>query len=136
MFERSTIISTNVLNILKKSPSPLSATKILEKLSQKSLKPNKATIYRILKKLLDKQVIAEITVRSGVTYYEFSKQSYHKHFICNQCEMVFCLDEYEIKIEKNNINQAHKEKKFTIQSYEFNIYGICDTCISIEKGVT
>ena len=68
MFDRSTIVSTSVYNILQSATHPLSVQMILNELNKQSIIPNKATVYRILKKLKDKNAINEFSVRNGGSF--------------------------------------------------------------------
>ena len=127
MFERQTIISSEVLELLKNSKCPLSVLDIMIALKKKQFTPNKTTIYRIIKKLLSKNIITEINIKNGQAEFELADKN-HYHFYCNSCDTTFCLD-YEISL-KNQINFSKllPDKKFHIQSHKFNLYGICDPC--------
>ena len=127
MLERSTTISNSVIDILKQSNHPLSASKIMQQLNKMSLRPNKTTIYRIIKKLLDKKIITEITIQNGAAFYEFTKKDHH-HFICNQCDTVFCLHTEMINNQKETFKQLLKNKPFIVQSHKLNLYGLCEPC--------
>ena len=70
MFERQTIISSKVFELLKNSKHPLSVLDIISALNKEQFTPNKTTIYRILKKLLAKHAITEINIRNGQTKFE------------------------------------------------------------------
>ena len=127
MLERNTIISSNVIRILKESAHPLSVSHVMESLARKDLNPNKATIYRILKKLIHKNELTEITVRNGASYFEL-KKDHHHHFICNQCETAFCLDGCHVHAQNIDVSRLLPTKKFKIESHDFNVYGICEAC--------
>ena len=128
MLERKTTISSHVLTTLESSSYPLSVPQIMDQLNQKELHPNKTTIYRILEKLAKKNVVTEVTIRSGTTYYEFSNKHHHHHFICNECETVFCLDTCHVEAQQMNLSSLLPSKQFKIQSHDFNLYGTCEPC--------
>ena len=69
MFERNTNISSSVLSILQNTKQPLSVKQIIKNLQEISISANKTTIYRIIKKLIDKKEITEIVINSGIKYY-------------------------------------------------------------------
>ena len=95
-------------------------------LKEKGLEPNKSTIYRILKKLIDHNQVREVLVRDSAAYFELRKE-HHNHFVCQLCKKVLCLhqDEFsQIKPEK-----LMESKKFKVNSIDFNIYGICQPCL-------
>ena len=127
MLDRKTTISSQVLRQLEKASSPLSVAQIMERLMHQGLSPNKTTIYRILEKLKLKKVVDEIPVRSGVSYYEFS-QEHHHHFICNVCDTVFCLQSCHVHLHGIVLENLLPNSHFTIQSHDFNLYGVCESC--------
>lgn len=131
MLERKTTISSNVLKLIEKSKFPLSVPQILNQLKKKGLSPNKTTIYRILEKLINGNMVSEIAVRNGATYYEFSHGHHHHHFICNECETVFCLDACHVESNHINLNALLPNKQFKIQSHDFNLYGVCEPCSKV-----
>ena len=127
MLERNTIVSSNVISMLKESAHPLSVSHIIEALKYKDINPNKATIYRILKKLIHKNELTEITVRNGASYFEL-KKDHHHHFICTQCATAFCLDGCHVHTQNIDVSTLLPTKKFKVESHDFNVYGICDSC--------
>lgn len=127
MLERKTTISSHVLKQLEESLYPLSVTQIMEQLDKRGLNPNKTTIYRILEKLINKKAVAEIAIRNGATYYEFA-HGHHHHFICNQCDTVFCLDACHVESQDINLTELLPNQQFKIQSHDFNLYGVCEPC--------
>lgn len=129
VLERKTTISNHVLRQLEDSHHPLSVSQIMDRLAKHNMNPNKTTIYRILDKLITKGAVTEISVRNGATFYEFSHQHHH-HFICNECETVFCLDACHVHSHGINLTELLPNKKFKIQSHDFNLYGVCEPCSS------
>jgi Fur family ferric uptake transcriptional regulator len=127
MFDRTTIVSSNVYDILQTTQNPLSVQMIINQLKKKSLHPNKATIYRILKKLKDKNAITEFTARNGASFYEISGQHHH-HFICNHCDTAYCLSGCHMETKHISISDLLPNNNFKPESHDFNIYGICEPC--------
>ena len=124
MVERKTKVSDGVIEILKKAASPLSVFQILDQLKDNGLHPNKTTIYRIINKLLNTRVISEIATKNkGNSYELFTKN--HFHFICNQCDNISCLDDDKAI----NMDALISNKKFKIESKNFNFYGVCELCL-------
>lgn len=128
MLERKTATSTQVIKELEQSKTPLSVAQILELLNKSGLRPNKTTVYRILEKLILKKAITEVNVRQGASYYELSSVHHHHHFICHDCETVFCLESCHVDAHHIDLSQLLPNKDFKIQSHDFNLYGICEPC--------
>ena len=129
MFDRSTIVSTSVYNILQSANHPMSVQMILNELNKQSIIPNKATVYRILKKLKDKNAINEFSVRNGGSFFEITKHHHH-HFICNECDVAYCLPGCNMETQKINIGDLLPNANFKAESHDFNIYGTCEPCSS------
>lgn len=128
MLERKTAVSSNVLKILQKAKHPLSVADITDLLNKKKLRPNKTTIYRILEKLMQKKAVSEVSVRNGASYYEMSRGHHHHHFICNECDTVFCLDVCLVDEHRINLSSLLPTAQFKIQFHDFNLYGVCEPC--------
>ena len=129
MFERNTIVSSHVLNLINESNHPLSVSEIMTQLEIQGYTPNKTTVYRILNKLVDKKVATKFSVRNGVSYFEVS-QDHHHHFICNECETAFCLGGCPFESNLINYNRLFPNKKFKVKYHEFNLYGTCEPCVN------
>ena len=127
MFSRITIFSSNIYDILQTTKNPLSVKMIIDKLKQKSLHPNKVTVYRILKKLKEKNAITEFSTRNGASFYEISGK-HHYHFICNICDIAYCLTGSHIESKHINIRDLLPNRNFKPESHDFKIYGTCEPC--------
>ena len=126
MFERNTIIATTVVDILSKQSHPIGVKEVLFKLQEMSLSAHRTTVFRILKKLIQKNKISEIITKSGEKYYEL-KSDKHDHFICNTCNKIICLDQQDI-VPSIKLNQLTKNKNLKIESHQLNVYGLCEFC--------
>ena len=128
MFDRQTIVSSSVLAILEHAKNPLSASNIISLLAKQSLHPNKATVYRILKKLRERHVISEFNSKNGLTYYEITHTHHHHHFICDLCTTAYCLNGCHIDLNAIHAQSMLPNQQFSIRSHDFNLYGVCDKC--------
>ncbi|MEM1257751.1 MAG: Fur family transcriptional regulator [Bacteroidota bacterium] len=86
---------------------------------------DKSTLYRNLSAFEEAGIIHRINDHSGVSKYAFGKvdnhEGNHAHFVCEQCETVFCVEEnlnFEIKVPKG----------FKTRSVQTIITGICSAC--------
>ena len=132
MLKRKTKLSIKVLEILKSSDHPISVPLLLEKLSEIDLHPNKTSVYRIIDKLIEKKLIIQIVSKSGCSYYEFATCNSHYHFICNECQKARRIDMSPFKSLNLDIKDLESKNEFKIQSLNFNIYGVCFSCLSNE----
>jgi len=94
---------------------------------QNLLKLDKATIYRNLKNLINKNVIREIKSDDGAGFYEINCNIHnpiHPHFECIKCKKIFCLKSLSAE---DTINLSHYTD-FEINSIDIKIKGICNEC--------
>lgn len=128
MLQRKTSVSRRVLQQLEIAPNPMCVSQLIMHLNADDLFPNKTTVYRILEKLVKQQLVTEVTLRNGVTYYELLKDTHHHHFVCTDCGTVFCLESCHVELRKINLSELLPNKKFNIHSHDFNLYGLCEDC--------
>tara|TARA_Y100000741_G_scaffold176855_1_gene134260 strand:+ start:38 stop:433 length:396 start_codon:yes stop_codon:yes gene_type:complete len=126
MFERNTNISSSVLSILQNTKQPLSVKQIIKNLQEISISANKTTIYRIIKKLIDKKEITEIVINSGIKYYELTSKK-HDHLICNECHAIFCINVKNV-LPSSKMKRLPSGKTFKMKTHQLNIYGVCESC--------
>jgi Fe2+ or Zn2+ uptake regulation protein len=111
--------NTAVYNLLQKTTKPLSAQKIWSKLGKKN---NLVSIYRILERLHEANVIHQDTIadknqRPEKVYY--LSDDHHHHFVCQKCAKIFCLPcPIKIKLPKN----------FKLNGHQIQISGLCPKC--------
>ena len=127
-FKRKTIVSENVLKILERSTTALSVTQLIQLLEKKNIRPNKTTLYRIIDKLKENSLIHVFTLNNGTSYFELKDNHHHHHFFCNQCEKVICLNTCHLSKNNNQFEDILPNQNFSIDTHEFNIYGLCDKC--------
>lgn len=92
-------------------------------------RPDKVTIYRALDDFLDKGLIHKVPDANNVSRYalcpdqcsEHAHDHNHIHFICNQCEETFCLDEVAVP-------QVKLPDGFEANSVNLTVSGLCKKC--------
>ncbi len=117
-----------ILNVLQKSPKPLSVKEIKEAL-QKPKQPAKvdqATIYRNMDSLVKGDLIRLVNFRHDHNHYEIVDNSHHHHLICESCGKVVDVSKCDTtKIEQ----QVKKLGDFAvINSHALEFFGLCKKC--------
>lgn len=108
-----------ILEILVNSPIALSEKEIQDK--SKGI-CDRATIYRTLKRLKDKDIIHPIATESTITKYVIRKDpEEHLHFKCNHCGDIMCLPEVQM-------NDYQLPFGFTKLESNFLVIGTCNSC--------
>ncbi len=86
---------------------------------------DKSTLYRNLSTFEDAGIIHRINDQSGTAKYAFGKvdhyQGNHAHFVCEQCETVYC-------IEQTSDLEINLPKGFKAKGIQTIIKGICSDC--------
>ncbi|MBD3170250.1 MAG: hypothetical protein GF307_12260 [candidate division Zixibacteria bacterium] len=116
-----------VLDRFIKSDMPLSAQQLHRKVSRQS-NIDLATVYRIIKILLDREIIREAGIQGNVQYYEMACEHNpaHPHFECTQCHKLYCLS--PTRLENTKMYESAKSVgDITETIIEFR--GICSQCL-------
>ncbi|MEZ7837771.1 MAG: transcriptional repressor [Flavobacteriales bacterium] len=123
MKPRNTKAKTKIKELIVSSYTALSQSEI-----QNSLQGlcDRVTIYRVLERLLDEDIIHKIVNTDGVIKFAScqscsSEHSHnHIHFSCQKCKSVTCLEDVEptYKLPKN----------YKVSEMNFTLSGLCTHC--------
>lgn len=96
---------------------------------------DRVTIYRTLQTFVDKGLIHSIPSADNSIRYALCKEEcadghhrhHHVHFICNNCQQTFCLDEVATPTVK-------LPRGYVVEEIELLAKGICRACTSDKKS--
>ncbi|MEX0679991.1 MAG: Fur family transcriptional regulator [Balneolales bacterium] len=119
-----------VLEVLKNSPIALSHTDITARIHDDKL--DKVTLYRTLNSFTERGLAHKVATEERNWLYalhlseiqQSATNKNHAHFICNQCERIYCLP---LEIE-NTISEMEEIHGFVVISHEYRLHGICPDC--------
>ncbi len=113
-----------VLQVIRKADEHLTASEVFD--NAKRLLPtiSFATVYNSLRFLKDAGHIAEISFGSGASRFD-RKLTRHDHAICNKCGKLVDL---ELDFPNELVQTAAAASKFTPESLEFTLRGLCPEC--------
>ena len=117
-----------VLETINQSSGPITAPKILEKLKQKNIFPNKTTIYRQIDTLLKKNLINEVNLSPHISYYEPSNLKHHHHLVCKNCGQVNEILCTELESPVKKFEQKMEKHGFLVKEHNLEFYGLCQHC--------
>ena len=83
-----------------------------------------ATVYNSLNYLKKENLIGEVRFGTGASRYD-RKLTRHDHAICNKCEKLVDL---ELPIPDGLLEEASNRSKFTVESVELTLRGLCPEC--------
>ncbi len=113
-----------VLKVIREADGHLTANEVFA--GAKELLPSIsfATVYNSLRYLKDAGHIAEIQFGSGASRFDRMTQR-HDHAICTTCGK---LVDIEMELPAELIENAARFSKFTPESIEFTLRGVCPEC--------
>ncbi len=125
---RKTAFRMELLSLFLDSRSSLKVDEIKSKVGVSN---DKVTIYRALDAFEKNGLIHRVPDKSNLTRYalchtECNSDEHvhnHAHFICNNCDETFCVDEIEVPVIKDS-------KGFKIERSKLTLEGDCPDCLS------
>lgn len=105
---------------------PLDAAALLAFLKKKNLSVNKTTVYREVRFLLERGVIAAIDFGDGKKRYEIAGLPHHHHLVCTGCGAIqdVAAERDLAALEK----KIEKETSFIIRNHNLEFFGLCRAC--------
>lgn len=123
MNRRNTPTKEAVLNLLSSSKKALSQDAIERQLD---IKINRATIYRVLNRFCEDDIVHRIVAEDGKQYFAICKKcepsektKYHFHFRCLSCDTIECL---KIPV------QYSIPEGYEVQNANCVLTGTCNDC--------
>ena len=127
---RYTSQKKNICSEIFEMSSHFEVDQFLLNLDKKNLPYSRATVYRVIKQLLDAGLLQKITTLDGKVFYESNiSEDHHDHLICNDCGTI--LEIKDKKLEKM-LKGYCKNMDFSIEYRSLHIYGKCQSC-SVSK---
>ena len=123
---RNTSAKTAVLEIFAGSKKALSHTEIFKQIENVC---DRVTVYRILDRLLNDDIIHKVVKLDGTVKYAKCNHGAlrvhihnHAHFSCEKCEEVTCLD---------NVKPSYIiPHNYKVNDINFTLSGICPNCLN------
>ncbi len=115
-----------LLDVVRRSPGPVSATEIWDRMRRDGVRIGIATIYRILKHETESGTLEPTEFPGAQTRYGIAGREHHHHFLCTSCDRAFdapgCADGV----------QDIAPPRFTVTSHAIMLFGQCDDCQTIQ----
>jgi len=67
-----------------------------------TIKMDKATFYRNISKFVDEKIISSFESNDKKRYFAFER-NIHPHFICNYCNTIICINDFQNITLENHI---------------------------------
>jgi Fur family ferric uptake transcriptional regulator len=114
-----------ILETLAAEPHDATAQQIHARLREGGQRVGLATVYRALAVLREKDVVDELSHRSGETCYRLCSPGHHHHLVCSSCHRVEELEDCEIDAW---VAKASKRHGFRPESHTVEVVGLCADC--------
>lgn len=121
---RVTPVLEEIMSYLKAEHIPCSAHEMLSVLDQKGLSPHKTTVYRILEKLTEINILQETIGADAIRRYCLVTDGHHHHFTCTKCGNVEHIPQSVCKSVLASLEQDHH----TVTGHTIEVTGICNIC--------
>lgn len=115
-----------LLDLLKKSHTPLSIHDIIAKLHTNYV--DQVTVYRMIEAFSRTGIVREVNFHGQHARYELSDTEHdHHHIVCTKCHKIEDFVGCDVDhIEKNALHRSHSFSQIT--GHSFDLYGLCNTC--------
>lgn len=119
-----------IIDVLKESYDHPTAEQIYERVREKKSTSSRGTVYRNLKKLVEKNKIIKISIPDAPDRYDYIKEE-HSHIICVKCKKVF---DFKYNFKTDTLKKLIKNQtEITPDMKTITISGICKNCQMANK---
>jgi Fur family ferric uptake transcriptional regulator len=122
MSQRNTPQRVAILNVLIEAESPLGVAQILDRGRQAAPSLSQATVYRILKQLMERGDVAKVQLPGQTPLYELRGKGHRHFFRCRRCEQMYAVTGCE--------GLVHRlvPRGFALEDHDLFLYGLCAEC--------
>jgi Fur family transcriptional regulator, ferric uptake regulator len=114
-----------VLETLAAEPHDATAQEIHTRLRGQGEQVGLATVYRALSVLKEREVVDELSHRTGESCYRLCSPGHHHHLVCSSCHRVEELEGCEIDAWVADASRTHG---FRPASHTLEVVGVCADC--------
>ena len=113
-----------ILHLLEIENRPVAVPEIIENLGEEGIGADQATVYRILEKFLEKELVHRFEFQEGKFRYELAGEEHH-HLICTNCGKIEDVSDCNLKELEIEIRA---KKGFLVKKHSLEFFGICNSC--------
>jgi Fur family ferric uptake transcriptional regulator len=101
------------------------ADELFDEMKRQGFRVSRATVYRILKKLVDAGLLRKINLGTRTVYEHDYGYAHHDHLYCELCGSMIEFQNGQIEEVVRDVCEQHQ---FQFQGHSFIIRGVCATC--------
>jgi Fur family transcriptional regulator, ferric uptake regulator len=88
-------------------------------------KVGRATVFRTMRLLLDRNIVCRVMLDGGSLHYRLSSRGHHHHLVCNQCGRVEDFTQCDVE---PLVRELARAMKYEIDAHWLEVYGRCQAC--------
>ncbi len=115
-----------VLDVVRSVQTHPTALEVYERVRQVRPRIGLASVYRILRHLVEQEYIKEISYGDGSSRYD-GRTTRHDHGVCTNCGALIDLPQ-EVRVSHQILQQAAQAAGLELDTHEVRIYGRCAAC--------
>lgn len=124
MTEKKTRQRAAIIQVFRAEERPLTAAEI-HRLARGTIpRLGLATVYRLIRRMLDEQELVGVDFPGQPTRYELPTRAMHSHFICTRCNKVFDLPDSATSSQFS----IELPPGFQARGHEMIVFGLCPNC--------
>ena len=124
--EKSSKNRKAVIELLNNETEPISADYIYEKLRQINPSISMSTVYRILEKLTQNNIISKsLIMNDNKARYEIKGNKHIHYLICQNCNKMIPIGNCHFEALDNH---EWKDTGFIVTGHKIELYGFCTDC--------
>jgi len=114
-----------IIRILIRARSPLSAKEIYKRLSVKLSNLSFDTVYRTLATLKDLGIVNKLDFQDGCGRYELNRcNDHHHHMVCLKCGEAWEIPGCPVE----HLPIGNLPNNFKVTDHRFELFGYCQSC--------
>jgi Fur family ferric uptake transcriptional regulator len=117
-----------VIELLSEQECALSAHEIEDALRSSGRQVGRASIYRILEKLAELDLVTKLDLGTGIARYEIADpagRDHHHHLLCDDCGDLVPFSDPELE---RVIGRVSGRLPYPVRGHEVTLHGSCDSC--------
>jgi Fur family ferric uptake transcriptional regulator len=116
-----------IIDLLSTQSCALSALEIEDQLRARERRVARASIYRILELLQERELVARVDLGGGMTRYELIDPAgaHHHHLLCDSCGSLVPFDDGDLE---RSIDRLSRRLGFSAHGHEVIVRGDCSAC--------
>lgn len=115
-----------ILDVFLKREEHITAEQLYDIVKKQDPSIGQATVYRVLKHIVEAGLAREVDFGDGVMRYEHSyNHPHHDHLVCKGCGKTVEVMDSVIEELQKRVAESHG---FALTDHELYLYGYCEKC--------